>query len=175
MKIRTSTVIRASCDQLWPLLTNSQMTAPGYFCLGVPRPVACELPGAAGRVGAERRCISDRGTVTQVITEWQPPNRLRFRMVSTDHSWGRCVESIEEEFTLERIPLGTRITRVTSIAARGFLRSVKEVLFYFGLKRVHLFVFQNWRTQAEHCAAPECGPAATITNPNAPAGPPSVS
>jgi hypothetical protein len=96
-------------------------------------------------------------------------------MVSTDHSWGRCVESIEEEFTLERIPLGTRITRVTSIAARGFLRSVKEVLFYFGLKRVHLFVFQNWRNQAENGAAPECGPAASVRNPNAPAGPPSLS
>jgi hypothetical protein len=149
MKIRTSTVIRASCDRLWPLLTNSQMTAPGYFCLGVPRPVACELPGATGRVGAERRCISDRGTVTQVITEWQPPHLLRFRMVSTDHSWGRCVDSIEEEFRLETTPFGTQITRVTSIAARGFLPSVKEGLFYFGLKRVHLFVFKNWRNQAE--------------------------
>jgi hypothetical protein len=149
MKIRTSTVIRASCDRLWPLLTNSQMTAPGYFCLGVPRPVACELPGATGRVGAERRCISDRGTVTQVITEWQPPHLLRFRMVSTDHSWGRCVDSIEEEFKLETTPFGTQITRVTSIAARGFLPSVKEGLFYFGLKRVHLFVFKNWRNQAE--------------------------
>jgi hypothetical protein len=73
MKIRTSTVIRASCDQLWPLLTNSQMTTP----------------------------------------------------------------------------LGTQITRVTSIAARGFLPSVKEGLFFFGLKRVHLFVFKNWRNQAE--------------------------
>jgi hypothetical protein len=149
MKIRTSTVIRASCDRLWPLLTNSQMTAPGYFCLGVPRPVACELPGATGRVGAERRCISDRGTVTQVITEWQPPHLLRFRMVSTDHSWGRCVDSIEEEFKLETTPLGTQITRVTSIIARGFLPSVKEGMFYFGLKRVHLFVFKNWRNQAE--------------------------
>ena len=149
MKIRTSTVIRSSCDRLWPLLTNSQMTAPGYFCLGVPRPVACELPGATGRVGAERRCISDRGTVTQVITEWQPPHLLRFRMVSTDHRWGRCVDSIEEEFTLESIPVGTRITRVTSIVARGFLPSVKEGMFFLGLKRVHLFVFKNWRSQAE--------------------------
>jgi hypothetical protein len=46
-------------------------------------------------------------------------------------------------------PLGTQITRVTSIAARRFLPSVKEGLFYFGLKRVHLFVFKNWRSQAE--------------------------
>jgi hypothetical protein len=73
MKIRTSTVIRATRDQLWPLLTNSQMTTP----------------------------------------------------------------------------LGTQITRITSIAARGFLPSVKEGMFYFGLKRVHLFVFKNWRNQAE--------------------------
>ena len=149
MKIRTSRVIRASCERLWPLLTNSQMTAPGCFCLGIPRPVACELPEAEGRVGAERRCVSDRGTVTQVITEWQPPYRLRFRMVSTDHAWGRCVDSIEEEFILEQGPGGTRMTRVTTFAARGFLRLFKEALFYVGLKRVHLFVFKNWRDQAE--------------------------
>jgi hypothetical protein len=95
-------------------------------------------------------------------------------MVSTDHSWGRCVDSIEEEFTLERIPQGTRITRVTSIAARGFLRFVKEGLFYIGLKRVHLFVFKNWRIQAERGAAPNGGPATPTGNSGVAEGPPSV-
>jgi hypothetical protein len=148
MRIQTSTVIASTRERLWPLLTNSQMTAPGCFCLGVPRPVACELPSSAGRVGAERRCISDRGTVTQVITEWQPPGRLSFQMVSTDHDWGRCVESIEEQFALEGVSAGTRITRTTTLTARGSWRSIKEALFYIGLKRVHFFVFKNWRKLA---------------------------
>lgn len=147
MRIRTSTVILAKPEGLWPLLTDSQMSAPGCFCFGLPRPVACELPEAEGKVGAERRCISDRGTVTQTITHWQPPERLRFRMVSTDHSWGRCVHSLEEDFALEACGAGTRITRTTRIAARGGFKVLKEALFCIGLKRVHRYVFKNWRRQ----------------------------
>jgi hypothetical protein len=147
VKIRTSTLIPAAPERLWPLLTDSQMTAPGCFCLGLPRPVACELPESEGKVGAERRCISDRGTVTQTITLWQPPGRLGFRMVSTDHSWGRCVDALEEDFALEADAAGTRITRTTRIAARGGFRALKEALFCVGLKRVHLYVFKNWHRQ----------------------------
>lgn len=149
MKIRTSTRIPAAPESLWPLLTGSQMTAPGCFCLGIPRPVACELPDAAGRVGAERRCISDRGTVTQTITDWQPPERLQFHMASTDHAWGRCVEALEEDFTLVAEAGGTRITRTTRIAARGRFKPLKETLFCIGLKRVHWYVFKNWRRQSD--------------------------
>jgi hypothetical protein len=147
VEIRTSTIIPASPDELWPLLTDSQMTAPGCFCLGLPRPVACELPVTEGKVGAERRCISDRGTVTQTITHWQPPQRLKFRMVSTDHSWAPCVEALEEDFALEPYGDGTRITRTSRIAARGGFKAVKEALFCIGLKRVHRYVFKNWRQQ----------------------------
>ncbi|QJE94617.1 hypothetical protein [Luteolibacter luteus] len=147
MNVATSTIIQSTAERLWPLLTSSQMTASGRFCLGVPRPVACELPSAVGEVGAERRCISDRGTVIQTITHWNPPTRLKFRMRSTDHQWGRCVESIEEDFHIEEIPKGVRITRVTRIKAKGFLSRVKEALFCIGLKRVHFYVFKNWRNQ----------------------------
>ena len=109
--------------------------------------VSGELPEAEGKVGAERRCISDRGTVTQTITHWQPPERLRFRMVSTDHTWGRCVRTLEEDFALEAVGHGTRITRTTRIAARGGFKALKEALFCIGLKRVHRYVFKNWRQQ----------------------------
>jgi len=147
VRIRTSVIIPSSPEGLWPLLTDSQMTAPGCFCLGLPRPVACELPETVGEVGAERRCVSDRGTVTQTITHWQPPQRLKFKMVSTNHSWGPCVEALEEDFALEANGGQTRITRTTRISARGGLRAFKEALFCIGLKRVHLYVFKNWRKQ----------------------------
>ena len=154
MQVQTSTVIPASSERIWPLLTHSQMTVPGWFCLGIPRPVACELPNAHGGVGAQRRCISDRGTVTQSITTWQPPSCLRFRMESTDHAWAGCVASIHEEFTLATTPQGTRVTRVTALSARGPFKTIKEALFYIGLKRVHLYVFRNWRAQST-APAPE--------------------
>ncbi|YCM45829.1 hypothetical protein V2O64_07350 [Verrucomicrobiaceae bacterium 227] len=149
MKIQTTSVIEASREKLWPLLTNSRMDVPAWFCLGVPQPKACELPNEIGGVGAERRCISDRGTVIQRITEWSPPARLRFKMLTTDHTWGPCVESLEEDFHLETLNSGTRITRTTTIKATGIFAKLKELGFYSGLKRVHLYVFKNWRTSAE--------------------------
>jgi hypothetical protein len=148
MKIRTSALIPTTRERLWPWLTSSRMDVPGRFCMGVPSPVSCELPESVGRVGAERRCISDRGTVVQRITVWQPPMRLEFRMVSTDHGWARCVDSIEENFQLEQIGHKTRITRTTRLRARGRWKLLKEAMFYLGLKRVHYFVFKNWRKQA---------------------------
>lgn len=149
MNVRTTSLIRTGPELLWPLLTRSRMTSPGCFCFGLPRPMACELPEREGGVGAERRCISDRGTVVQTITEWRPPERLRFRMVGTDQFWGRCMEAIEDDFLLETVPEGTRITRVTRYVARGWLKSLKELAFWLGLKRVHYYVFRNWRDQSE--------------------------
>lgn len=149
MKIRTSRTFNVPREQLWPLLTKSRMDVPGWFCLGLPRPVSCELPQSFGGVGSERRCISDRGTVIQMITNWQPPDRLQFRMISTDHAWGPCVESLEEDFRLEQSNHGTRITRTTSIKATGWIPRIKEVGFYLGLKRVHRYVFDNWRATTE--------------------------
>ena len=149
MKIRTSAMINAPREQLWPLLTESRMDVPGWFCLGLPRPVSCELPESVGGVGAERRCISDRGIVIQKITDWRPSELLRFRMISTNHEWGPCVESLEEDFRLEECNRGTRITRTTSIRATGLFASIKEIGFYFGLKRVHRYVFKNWKAKTE--------------------------
>ncbi len=154
MRIRTSRIIDVPREVLWPLLTHSRMDVPGWFCLGLPRPVSCELPRSPGGVGAERRCISDRGTVIQEITSWEPPGRLRFRMVSTDHGWGPWVESLEEDFRLETCGTGTRITRTTNILAKGWFPRFKEIGFYLGLKRVHRFVFENWRVVAEQAVPP---------------------
>lgn len=148
MIIRTSTTIKASPETIWPLLTNSKMTEAGCFCFGVPKPVECRME-EVGDVDAKRQCVSDRGIVDQKITEWNPPQALRFEMQNTDHSWSPFVESIEEGFEPERTESGTKIVRQTTLIAKGPFRLFKELAFYAGLKRVHFFVFRNWRAQAE--------------------------
>lgn len=153
MKIRTSTRLPSDPETVWPLLTGSTMDVPGCFCLGLPKPVACELPDRRGGVGAERRCISDRGVVVRRITEWSPPSHLEFRMVSTTHCWSDQVESIVEEFRMEPTAGGARLTRTTTLTATGPFRLLKELGFYLGLKRVHLYVFRNWRHQVETAGA----------------------
>ena len=149
MKIRTSIVIRSTPDFLWPLLTNSSMDVPGCFCLGLPRPVSCQLPDSIGGVGSERRCVSDHGVIVQRITAWTPPLHLRFEMVSTDHSWRSQVESITENFHIAPHRRGIKITRTTMIVATKPFRFIKELGFWLGLKRIHLYVFKNWRAKTE--------------------------
>ena len=125
------------------------MDVPGWFCLGLPQPKACELANGEGGVGLERRCTSDRGVVIQRITEWSPPTKLTFEMVNTDHTWSSSVDSLKEEFVLMDKGGQTVVTRRTTIKAKGFLSLIKEIGFYAGLKRVHLYVFKNWRATAE--------------------------
>jgi hypothetical protein len=48
-----------------------------------------------------------------------------------------------------------RATRTTRIAATKPFQLIKELGFYIGLKRVHLYVFKNWRVQAEQCSDPD--------------------
>ena len=73
--------IAAPVHAVWATLCDAEMpaTAPCEFRLGPfgpPRPVRCELPDGPGGVGATRRCVSDRGTVTQRVTEWAAGERL---------------------------------------------------------------------------------------------------
>ena len=68
-------------------------------------------------------------------------------MISTDHSWSAQVESLEEDFQIEEHGGATRITRTTEIKATPPFRLIKELGFYLGLKRVHHYVFMNWRVK----------------------------
>ena len=143
--VKTSVWLPANRQEVWPLLTDSRMEKSGCFCLGVPRPVACELTDDEGGIGMGRRCVSDRGEVLQWITTWMPGELLEFRMMKTNHAWKSCVESLEERFELKSENGGTRLTRVTRLKARGRCARMKACLMATGLKRVHLYVFKNWK------------------------------
>jgi len=149
MRVKTTATFKSDANIIWPLLTNSEMSIDGCFCFGMPRPVSCELPNSEGGVGAERRCTSDRGTITQRITEWDPPLKLRFKMESSNQYWSPCMQSIDERFIISDIDGRRKVTRITTYKATGLLRYAKELVFWIGLKRVHLYVFKNWKAQSE--------------------------
>ncbi len=148
MRVRTSTVIRRTPEDLWPLLCDSRMDARRscLFRLGVPKPVECRLPEGAGGEGSRRQCVSDRGVVHQRITCWDAPWRLKFSMEDTNLYFRPCVAEMHEEFVLEALGREeTRITRTTKLRARGRCAVLKEWLLWPGLKAVHRYVFGNWR------------------------------
>jgi len=148
MIVQTSCRISASANTIWPLLCNSRMEATQscLFGLGVPQPEQCRLPDGNGGVGSTRQCISDRGTVEQEILIWDEPRRLSFRMKKTDIYFRQFVHEILETFDLTPVDdATTKLTRTTNVTLRGRLQFVKHLLLLVGLKKVHRFVFRNWK------------------------------
>jgi hypothetical protein len=147
MKVQTSTIINRPPERVWPLLCNSRMddNIPLQFRFGIPKPVECRLKSGAGGVGYERQCVSNIGVVNQLITTWDENRRLEFEMKDTDMYFGRCVSSIKERFDLLELEgHETKLTRTTEFKVRGWFGLLKSALIWFGLKNVHLYVFENW-------------------------------
>ena len=148
MIIRTTCKINAAAEEVWPLLCDSQMKPESslLFKLGVPQPQKCKLPDGDGGVGKMRQCISDRGVIEQEILEWEPPTRLSFRMEYTDLYFKNDVDSILETFEIQSLgEMKSRLTRITQIEVGGKFQMFKRGLFFLGLKKVHRFVFRNWK------------------------------
>lgn len=150
--VRTKQTFSSPAGTVWSLVCNSRMDgAPMLlFKLGVPQPVECRLPDGRGRVGGERECVSDQGTVHQRILEWVPEKRLRFRMEKTDLRFQRYVREIVDTFDFAPVVGGVEVTRTTEVATKGRLQFVKKLLLRLSLKQVHRYVFRNWHRLAEH-------------------------
>ena len=131
------------------------------FALGTPRPVECALSDGRGGVGAERECRAATGVVHQRITAWNPGEELAFQMENTDLALARCVDGIDERFTLDSDPaeaIATRLTRTTTVTLRGAFPTAKAAVMYVGLKAVHRYVFASWSRQSRALTARECTP-----------------
>lgn len=147
MRVITKTIIPKPPEELWPLLCSYKMDPkiPCLFRLGIPKPVECRLPDGTGGVGQHRQCISDRGIINQRITQWDEPRILRFEMEDTNLYFRPCVNSITEEFSLNRFgDRQTEITRTTTLETTGFAASLKKLIMCIGMKFIHRYVFKNW-------------------------------
>ncbi len=147
MLVRTRQKFHPPAAAVWPLLCDSQMDSsrPLWFRLGLPQPVQCRLPEGLGGIGRERECVSDQGTVHQQILGWDPPVRLSFRMVRTDLPPLRPVEELVDTFDLEGGAGGTWVVRTTHVRFRASVTLWRRALLFLGLKRIHRYVFRNWR------------------------------
>ena len=147
MKVTTSVVINKAPEVIWPMLCNSRMAddKPILFRFGVPKPVQCKLKTGIGGVGSDRQCVSSLGTINQKITRWEPNRLLEFEMKDTDMYFGKFIISIKDRFELADLETQrTRLTRTTNFEVSGLFGLLKSLPIWFGLKRVHKYVFENW-------------------------------
>ena len=146
--------IAAPVHAVWAALCDVEMpaTAPCEFRLGrfgPPRPVRCELPNGPGGVGATRRCMSDRGTITQRVTEWAAGERLAFELMTEDAGLGVHVAAMRDVFELTVAGGGTRLTRRTELVPRGPCPRLRGLALGFAVRRVHRFTMRGFQQVAE--------------------------
>ena len=154
VRVTSAIQIAAPVPAVWATLCDADMpaTAPCEFRLGrlgPPRPVRCELPDGAGGVGATRRCVSDRGTVTQRVTEWAEGERLAFELVAEDAGLGAHVAAMRDVFELAGAGGGTRLTRRTELVPRGPCPRLRGLALAVAVRRVHRFTMRGFQRIAE--------------------------
>ena len=67
-------------------------------------------------------------------------------MKKTDIYFRHFVQEIVETFDLTPVDDAmTKLMRTTNVTLRGRLQFVKHLLLLVGLKKVHRFVFRNWK------------------------------
>lgn len=77
--VRTSIVINATPEQIWPnLVAFTELPPPGerLFQTGIAYPVRAEIVGHG--VGAVRHCVFSTGAFVEPIEVWDEPRRLKF-------------------------------------------------------------------------------------------------
>jgi len=172
MVIRTTQLFRSPASIVWPLLCDSQMDGARslLFALGVPKPVRCRLSDGRGGVGAERECVSVRGVVHQRILEWSPEKRLSFRLERTDLPFWRHVPEMVDVLELVSTSSAVKVTRSTHLSIQGPLASLRKIVLYLGIKKVHRYVFRNW-SQLAQAASVQIAPSKAVgSNPGRDSG-----
>ena len=155
VRVTSAIQIAAPTLAVWAKLCDAEMpaTAPCEFHLGrvgPPRPVRCELPDGPGAVGATRRCVSDRGTVTQRVTEWAEGERLAFELVAEDAGLGAHVAAMRDVFELEPAAGGgTRLTRRTEVVPCGPCPRLRGLALAVAVRRVHRFTMRGFQRAVE--------------------------
>jgi hypothetical protein len=154
--VRTRHSFAAPASTVWSLMCNSRMddSASLLFRLGVPQPVQCRVTDAHPGVGSERECVSDQGVVYQRILDWTPEQRMSFRMERTDLPFQRHVRDLADTFDLDATNRGVDVTRTTRVSTQGRLQVLSRISLYFGLKKVHRYVFRNWERLAQSGTPP---------------------
>lgn len=143
--------IEAPPPEVWRHLCDARLplTAPCCFTIGVPRPETCRLVGDASGVGAQRQCQTDRGTIDQTITEWEPPKRLSFVATANTLGLERHIRDMRDTFTIQETRQGSRLTRTTRLATDGIFAVPKAWVFGVSVRFLHRYVLRNFKALAE--------------------------
>lgn len=166
----TSIEINATPDVVWrfiPAFPPIQSPAKGMLGFGLAYPVSAEMDGTG--VGAKRRCVLSTDAMPEIITVWEPGQRLEFEVLATPaamletnlfgkteaaHTNGYFTAK-HGRFVLTALPGGrTRVEGTSWFQHDLWPQSYWAPITRRVVKEIHLRVLDHVRSLAEHEVQP---------------------
>jgi len=140
----------ASPDVVWNQLKGfDKITGSKTFLMkiGLPVPVSCVMEGEG--VGAKRTCYFESGSIEERVTEWQPPNLMKFEITASDVPGRPWLSFKDAAYEIRSVNGKTVVTRSTTIISRlspaWYWRPMEKI----GVETEHEYLFEELKRRVK--------------------------
>ena len=142
--------LNASPEAVWNELKGfDKITGSKTFLMkiGLPVPVSCVMEGEG--VGAKRTCYFESGSIEERVTEWQPPNVMKFEITASDVPGRPWLSFKDAGYEIRSVSGKTVVTRTTTIVSRlspaWYWRPMEKI----GVETEHEYLFEELKRRVE--------------------------
>ena len=151
LSVASMVLIHKKPEAVWPLLCNFKLpNRPKWYYRSLPFPQECKVIGKKG-IGAHRKCKTTKCHLNQKITQWVPPNKLAFVVISDTGGILKKVKRLEYTITLEDNCNGTKMTCSTNldIDLHPLLAVIRKPFLHFIMRKLQQFTINGIKILAE--------------------------
>jgi hypothetical protein len=137
-------IVDASPKVVWNQLKSvDKITGSKGFLMtiGLPVPVSCVMEGEG--VGAKRTCYFETGSIEERVTEWRPPNLMKFDIVASDVPGRPWLTFKDASYEITSQNGRTVVTRSTTIVSRLSPSWYWRPLEKIGVETEHEYLFEE--------------------------------
>jgi hypothetical protein len=137
-------IVDAPPEVVWDQLKSvDKITGSKGFLMtiGLPVPVSCVMEGEG--VGAKRTCYFESGSIEEKVTEWRPPNLMKFDIVASDVPGRPWLTFKDASYETTRQNGRTVVTRSTTIVSRLSPAWYWRPLEKIGVETEHEYLFEE--------------------------------
>lgn len=148
--IRHEVTLDASPEIVWNQLKGfDKITGSKTFLMkiGLPVPVSCVMEGEG--VGAKRTCYFESGSIEEKVTEWQPPNLMKFEITASDVPGRPWLSFKDAAYEIRSVNGKTVVSRTTTIISRlspaWYWRPMEKI----GVETEHEYLFEELKRRVK--------------------------
>jgi hypothetical protein len=136
--------VGASPEAVWNQLRSFDKITGSkglLMTIGLPVPISCTMEGEG--VGAKRTCYFESGSIVERVTEWQPPNSMKFEIIASDVPGRPWLSFKDAAYELRTENGKTIVTRSTTIVSKLSPAWYWRPMEAIGVDTEHEFLFEE--------------------------------